>query len=90
MAFLVLGEDITNAHHVPDDDLGRLVNDCLVSRAGGHEAATIWKCERKNGPDEPSHIFHIVTSVPSYGEQMTTNARERSLGRRDPRRGPHR
>jgi hypothetical protein len=79
MALLVLNNDITNAHHTPDPDLPRLVNDCLVSKAGGHEAQAIWACERRSG-SEPSHIFHIVTQIPSEGHDLMKAARDRSRG----------
>jgi hypothetical protein len=86
MALLVLDGDITNAHHTPDADLARLVNDCLVTQAGGHEAQAIWKCERRNG-DAPSHVFHIVTSIPSEGHDAMRAARKRSSGEKYARKG---
>jgi hypothetical protein len=89
MAFLVLGDDITNAHHVSDDELSRLVNDCLVTRERGHEVQTIWRCERCNG-SEPSHIFHIVTAIPSEGHDAMHRARKRSSGEKYAAKGASR
>lgn len=78
---LVLNNDLSNAHHVHDADLYRLVNDCLVSKSAGHEAQAVFQCERRNG-SEPSHYFHIVTIIPSDGYDTMAEAVKRSKGER--------